>query len=93
MAQAGKKTTRHHSRRQVRDAGGRFLRTKPERTPQQLAETMRVLHQWKTARREYNEQLAAARKEERWSGLRSIGLFAAISAVMIGLLFAGAMTG
>ncbi len=58
-------------------------------TPEQQVATMTTLYAWRDARREYNRLLAESQREERWGGIRSIGLFAAISAVMVGLLVAG----
>jgi hypothetical protein len=62
------------------------------RTPEERAETMRVLYQWRDQRREYANLAKRAAKEERYGGLRSIALFTAMSAVMVGLLFAGVVT-
>lgn len=68
----------------------RTRRQRPRiRTPEQQAETMQVLYRWRDERRAYAAMVEAVKRERRWSGVRSIGLLVAISAVMVFALVAG----
>jgi len=69
-----------------RDERGRFLRV--EQTPEEKAAAMAALYEWRDARREYNTQLTLAEREQRFVGLRSLAIFATISAVLVGVLIA-----
>ena len=84
----------HHSRRQVRNERGVFVKkitTRPAATSHDMVESMRVLHEWRDARQEYAQRLKAAKHEERWGGLRSILMLTVMASVMVGLLVIGVM--
>ena len=88
---------KHKTWLKPRNEKGRFTKVvvapvMRERTAEEKAETMRVLYQWRDERRRYAQLAKQAAREERWGGLRSIALFTAMSAVMVGLLLAGTMT-
>jgi hypothetical protein len=55
----------------------------------ELRDTMRGIA---AQRREIEAQILAAKSEQRWSGVRSLALLGAISAVLVGLLVAGVST-
>lgn len=52
-----------------------------------------VLYQFRDDWRLYRTLVANAKREERWSGLRSIAIFTTMSAVLVGMLVAGVMGG
>jgi hypothetical protein len=88
------KLPRRPSRRQLayqmpRAANGRFQAV-PKAPPSKPVD-WNAIYEWRDAWRAHLQQVEAAKRETRWGGLRSIGLFTAISAVMIGMLIAGTM--
>jgi hypothetical protein len=74
--------------RQPRDERGRFLRMLPAQSPENVAATVSTLYEWRAARRDYQTQLAATNREQRFGAVRSLGLFMLMSAAMAGVLMA-----
>jgi hypothetical protein len=85
----------HHARKQVRGPDGKFVKKVVylERTPEQRADTMNFLYNWRDERRMYRQHMEKAKKEARWAPLRSIFLVTLMSAVLVGLLIAGVQAG
>ena len=93
MSKAKPKTTtkaaRWRATEHPRNAQGRFAKKRPEATPTEQAATMAALYEWRDARREYDQQLVLARREDRIVGVRSLAIFTLMSAVLVGMLVAG----
>jgi hypothetical protein len=82
-----KSRKRHHSRRQVRDAQGRFV---PVQKPTPEVDWQQV-HAWKVAWQQHRQAVQVAKHERRWGGLRVITTFALLSGALVGLLVVGTL--
>lgn len=74
-------------RNRTRNAKGQFVRELP--TLEERTRSMMALYEWREGRRQYTAQLAKARHEERFGGLRSLAIATAMSAVLVVFLIAG----
>jgi hypothetical protein len=93
MAQATRKTIpsrRWRASQMPRALNGRF-----QSVPKAAAQPVdwRVLYGWRDAWVAHRRQVEAAKREERWGGLRAIATFTMISGALIFLLVAGVLGG
>ena len=85
-----KPSRRWRASQMPRALNGRFQAVPQRPKPAPVPIDWIAIYEWRDCWRAYRHQQEAIRHEARWGGIRTFAIFAAMSAVLVGLLVAGA---